>query len=150
MKLVKQLICVALLIPIIFTMVHKPIMYKVNGSSMEPSLHDKQIILSINPVQIDKMDIVAIKLEDGLIIVKRVIAIPHDTVYIHDGQVYVNERPVDDIKTDYAGLAAIPYTLGEGQYFVLGDNRSHSIDSRYPAVSLVSMDQILGKIIFVN
>ena len=117
---------------------------------MEPSIHGRQFLLSIDPVTIDRMDIVIIQLECGQIIVKRVIGLPYDTVYIHDGRVYVNDQLVDNIETDYAGLVAIPYTLGKGQYFVLGDNRSHSIDSRYPAVSLVSMDQILGKIIFVN
>ena len=108
----KRLICVLLLIPIAFTIVHKPRICRVIGSSMEPSLHDKQILLSVDPIKIDRTDIVIIQLECGQIIVKRVIGLPYDTVYIHDGRVYVNDQLVDNIETDYAGLVAIPYTLG--------------------------------------
>ena len=71
-------------------------------------------------------------------------------VHIHNGRVYVNDRIVDEIPTEYSGLADTPYTLGEGEYFVLGDNRSNSLDNRYPDVGIIKKDQICGKVIFVK
>ena len=96
------------------------------------------------------MDILTIKLESERFLLKRIIALPYDTVHIHNGRVYVNDQIVDEIPTEYSGLADTPYTLGEGEYFVLGDNRSNSLDSRYPDVGIIKKDQICEKIIFVN
>ena len=83
-------------------------------------------------------------------IIKRVLGISYDTVHIHDGRVYVNEEIAYKRQTDFAGLAFTPLTLGEGEYFVLGDNREKSFDSRYPEISIVNEEQILRKVVFVD
>lgn len=130
--------------------VHTPGICIVDGTSMTPTLKDKQVLLCAKPTQIERGDIVIIKLDDGTKIIKRVIGIPNDWVHIHDGRVYVNETIFDDRQTDYAGLVVIPFPLVEGRYFVLGDNRGDSLDSRYPYVSIINEDQIIRKVFFVE
>ena len=79
--------------------------------------------------------------------IKRVIGIPGDTVQIRDGRVYVNGEIADDLQTDYAGILELPFTLFDGQYIVLGDNRDISRDSRSPLVGIIYEEQILRKIV---
>ena len=84
--------------------------------------------------------------------VKRVIGVPGDTVQIKNGTVYVNGKAFDE-ETDVAsiedaGLAAEEITLGADEYFVLGDNRDNSNDSRYKEVGPVKRSKITGRIIF--
>ena len=81
--------------------------------------------------------------------VKRVIGVPGDTVQIKNGTVYVNgeeykETPERD-KMDEAGLAKEEITVGEDEYFVLGDNRNNSEDSRYANIGNIKKDYIIGK-----
>ena len=130
--------------------VHAPGICIVQGTSMSPTLKNKQVLFCAKPTQIERGDIVIIKLDDGTKIIKRVIGIPNDWVHIHDGRVYVNETIFDDRQTDYAGLVVIPFPLGEGRYFVLGDNRGDSLDSRYPYVSIIDEEQIIRKVFFVE
>ena len=130
--------------------VHSPGICIVQGTSMTPTLKDKQVLFCAKPTQIERGDIVIIKLDDGTKIIKRVIGIPNDWVHIHDGRVYVNEVVFDNRQTDYAGLVVIPFPLGEGRYFVLGDNRRDSLDSRYPYVSIIDEEQIIRKVFFVE
>lgn len=84
-------------------------------------------------------------------IIKRVIGTPGDTVQIIDGIVYVNgsvfsesfqPEPIED-----AGIASEPVTLGPDEYFVLGDNRNASIDSRFNEVGVIPASAICGKVL---
>lgn len=111
-------------------------------------MHDGQYLLTIRPLSIDRMDIVIIKTssEDGTIM-KRVIGLPGDTVHIHDGRVYVNGEPVDNIPTELAGTAYFPLRLGEDEYYVLGDNRAVSKDSRNRFVGPIKEEQIYRKVV---
>lgn len=82
--------------------------------------------------------------------IKRVVAVPGDTVQIVDGQLYVNDALV---KADYdkiadPGIAAERLTLAEDEFFVLGDNRNNSEDSRSDTVGPILKDEIIGKVWF--
>ena len=81
--------------------------------------------------------------------VKRVIAVPGDTVLIQNGTVYVNGEAFDEeISVDSiqdAGLAEEEITLGTDEYFVLGDNRNNSEDSRYANIGNIKKEYIIGK-----
>lgn len=84
---------------------------------------------------------------------KRVIAVPGDTVQIKEGKVYVNDKPFNEkIENPYVEsglLAEEPIVVGEDEYFVLGDNRNNSEDSRYANIGNVKKEHILGKAWFI-
>ena len=152
MRITKRdfIIAIFLVMLLIFTFIARPSICIIEGDSMEPTFYDEQVLLTVRPSQIRRNEIVIIKREDGPTIIKRVIGIPYDTVHIHDGRVYVNEEMADERQTDFAGLAFTPLTLGEGEYFVLGDNREKSLDSRYKEISIVDEEQILRKVVLVD
>lgn len=85
--------------------------------------------------------------------VKRVIGVPGDTVQIKDGRIYVNgtefTEKVDVAAIEDAGLAADAVTLDDDEYFVLGDNRNNSEDSRYANIGNIKREYIIGKAWFV-
>jgi len=132
----------------------------VVGQSMAPTLENKQEILInrfIYLVTDPKPNDIVVFLPNGNekshYYVKRVIAVPGDTIQIIDGEIYVNDElfeeegefpPVLD-----AELAAEPVTLGQDEYFVLGDNRNNSEDSRYANIGNVKKDYMIGKAWFI-
>lgn len=81
--------------------------------------------------------------------VKRVIAVPGDTVQIINGKLYVNgeefQEEIDAGDIEEAGLASEEITLGDDEYFVLGDNRNNSEDSRYANIGNIKKEYIIGK-----
>ena len=130
----------------------------VRGDSMEPTLHDGDCTF----VQLawygepQRGDIVAIRSagEEGKHLVKRIIALGGDTVQIDfgSGTVYVNghrlEEPYAAGPTLLRGDVSFPVTVPEGHYFVLGDNRNHSQDSRSSELGMVPAEDIEGKVVF--
>lgn len=130
----------------------------VRGSSMEPTLHDGDGIF-LRTAGYDSPqygDIVAIRAKDreGKHLVKRIIAQGGDTVQIdfEAGMVFVNgqllEEPYISEATHLAGDIPFPVTVPPGCYFVLGDNRNHSQDSRSAALGFVPLEDIEGKAVF--
>lgn len=125
------------------------------GVSMEPSLYNGQKIL-INrlayTLTTPKTGDVVVFLPNGNpnshYYVKRVVAVPGDRVSIQGGRLYVNGEQVDEPKRDKmadAGIAANEIVLGNGEYFVLGDNRNNSEDSRSANIGPVKSKDIIGK-----
>jgi len=128
----------------------------VNGESMEPTLHDKEIVLCLSwGYTPDYGDIVVTEMDvGGGHMVKRIIALEGDTVNIDftSGLVTVNGKvlsePYITEPMSLAGDVQFPLTVLPGRVFVLGDNRNHSVDSRRSVVGLVPECTILGKVVF--
>ena len=89
------------------------------------------------------------RLEKNTYYIKRIIGLPGETVQIVNGYVYINGVQLDEHYgneiMEEAGLAAEPITLGADEYFVLGDNRNNSQDSRAANVGVIHRDEILGR-----
>lgn len=101
----------------------------------------------------ERFDIMIFKYPDdeSQLFIKRVIGLPGETVNIVDGKVYINgsEEPLDDSFTPEMPVGSFgPYTVPEDSYFVLGDNRNWSKDSRFWNNTFVRFDQIVGKAVF--
>lgn len=130
---------------------------KVDGNSMNSTLSNNDYLL-IEKISYylhdpERFDIVVFPFSDDVNYIKRVIGLPGEKVQIIDGKVYINDEQLyDDIYGKDpiidAGLAASPIYLGEDEFFVLGDNRNSSFDSRKEAVGLIKRDRISGKAIF--
>lgn len=125
---------------------------QIYGSSMTPTLEEGQIVVSVKGSEFERGDLVAFYIGNKLL-VKRVIAAPMDTVVIaEDGTVYVNnEELVEPYVSDKAlGECDLefPYQIPDSRYFLMGDHRSVSVDSRSSSVGCVAEEQIVGKITF--
>ena len=132
----------------------------VVGQSMAPTLENKQEILVnrfIYSISDPKPNDIVVFLPNGNekahYYVKRVIGVPGDTVQIKDGAVYVNgelfEEKVETAAILDAELASEKIVLEEDEYFVLGDNRNNSEDSRYANIGNVKKQHIIGKAWFI-
>ena len=132
----------------------------VEGESMEPTLTDGDSViiqrLSYYFADPKRYDVVVfpVSYDDGTAkktyYIKRVIGLPGETVQIIDGSVYINNEKLDDdvygaAAINEAGIAENPLVLSENQYFVMGDNRNMSTDSRNSYVGLVNKNDIIGE-----
>ena len=89
--------------------------------------------------------------DESQLFIKRIIGLPGETVEIRDGKIYLNgsDEPLEDVQTKETMVESFgPYTVPENSYFVMGDNRNDSKDSRYWTNTFVTKDEILGKAIF--
>ncbi|MCD7856729.1 MAG: signal peptidase I [Clostridiales bacterium] len=124
---------------------------QVSGSSMEPTLEDGDIILLVKTDSFDTGDLVGFYYQNKLLL-KRVIAGPGDIVDIDDeGNVSVNGEVLDEPYLNSKALGetdiVYPYQVPENRYFVMGDNRLTSIDSRSSAIGCIEEEQIVGRVI---
>lgn len=122
------------------------------GSSMTPTLSNGEIVFSVKTGKPERGDIVAFYYNNK-ILVKRVIGLPGDWVDIReDGIVFINEQMLIEpyiAEHDFGNAdIELPYQVPDGKYFVMGDHRATSADSRHTAVGVIGTDQIVGKIIF--
>lgn len=128
----------------------------VEGSSMEHTLHDGDYLLidklSYNIGEPKRFDIVIFPYNEEIYFIKRIIGMPGETIQIKDGKIYINGKELEESygaeKMVDGGLASEKITIGPGEYFVLGDNRNHSTDSRLDSVGTVTEDEIVGKASF--
>ncbi len=125
---------------------------QIYGNSMTPSLMDGEIIFSIKTSDFEPGDIAAFYYNNK-ILVKRIICGPGDWINIEeDGTVYVNDVMLDEPYVFEKSLGdcniEMPFQVPDGRFFVMGDHRSTSVDSRNTAVGCVSQEQIVGKIMF--
>lgn len=125
---------------------------QIYGSSMAPTLQDGDIVFSVKNAQMERGDVVAFYYNNKILI-KRVIAQPGEWVNMdEDGTVYVNDQRIDEPYLTEKAFGQtnieLPYQVPDGQYFVMGDHRESSVDSRNTAVGCITQDQIVGKILF--
>lgn len=125
---------------------------QIEGTSMEPTLTNGDIVLLTKTTSFERGEICAFAWNNKLLI-KRVIGVPGDWIEIDvDGTVYRNGEKLDE---PYAQQIAFgecdlefPYQVPQEQYFVLGDMRENSIDSRSTLIGCVGLEQIVGKVFF--
>lgn len=125
---------------------------QVTGTSMSPTLQEGQVLMASKGHDFKTGDVIAFYYNNK-ILVKRVIAMPGDWVNIsEDGTVYVNDIAIDEPYLNEKALGdcniELPYQVPESKIFVMGDNRSVSLDSRNTAIGCVSEEQVVGRITF--
>lgn len=158
---VKEILNVLIYLAIVFVLTYLVVEYVgqrtvVSGSSMESTLSDGDNLivdkLSYRFKEPERFDIIVFKFqhEENTYYIKRIIGLPGETVEIDDnGVIYIDGEELEEsygneVMLD-SGLAEDGFLLGEDEYFVLGDNRNGSSDSRDPSVAAVTKDSILGR-----
>lgn len=131
---------------------------EVNGASMEPTLSDEDNLI-VDKITYrfrdpERFDIIVFpyKFKEKTYFIKRIIGLPGETVQIdEEGKIYIDGEVLYEtygrevIASDKIGVAKDPITLGDNEYFVLGDNRNNSTDSRQADVGNIKRDDIIGR-----
>ena len=153
-KILKSTICTLVVVTAISVIVASFVFpaLQVCGSSMEPTFKNDDILLSIKQEKFKRGDIVAFYYNNKVLI-KRVIASSGDHVEIdRHGNVFVNSNLIEEPYITKKSLGecnqSFPYQVPDNSYFVLGDARENSNDSRNTVIGAVSGENIIGKVIF--
>lgn len=125
---------------------------QIYGNSMTPTLSEGDIVISLKGADFKQGDVIAFYYNNK-ILVKRVICGPGSWINIdEDGTVYVDNKPINEPYISEKALGdcdiEFPYQVPESRYFVMGDHRATSVDSRNSAVGCIAEEHILGKIVF--
>ena len=123
---------------------------QVSGDSMNPTLQDKDVIVLVKSGSLKTGDLCGFYWQNKLLL-KRVIGLPGDIISLDEnGVVTVNGTVLDEPYVDELALGEcdikVPYQVPENRYFVLGDHRATSIDSRSSVIGCVEKNQIVGKV----
>lgn len=152
-------IVVAIVVSLLILQFIKPTI--VREHSMEDTLHENDyILLSRQAYRLfgdpASGDIIVFESElkthtgDNKLLVKRIIAVPGDTIEIRDGRVWVNEEEIEEtyVKDGYTTSEMEPVLIPEGMLFAMGDNRQNSMDSRDERIGLIGLSSVIGKAFF--
>ncbi|MBQ6719190.1 MAG: signal peptidase I [Oscillospiraceae bacterium] len=147
---VNALIVVAAVAALIATLV-LPVL-QIAGTSMEPNLNDGDIVVMMKTDRLHTGDLCAFYYSNKILI-KRIIGAPGDLLWINDdGTVYLNGSELTEPYITEKSLGEcdieFPYQVPENYYFLMGDHRKTSIDSRSSVIGCIAEDQIIGKILF--
>ena len=129
----------------------------IEGNSMNPLLKNQDQVLvdkiTYRFKEPQRYDVIVFpyRYERDVFFVKRIIGLPGEKVQINaQGEILINDERLDDPYTveaiDHAGVASTPRILKENEYFVLGDNRNHSHDSRDTDIGVIRRDEIIGTV----
>ena len=134
---------------VLITTLFLPIL-QISGDSMSPTLEHDEIVILLKTKEFKKGDLIGFYYQ-GKILLKRVIALPGDEVAIDaEGNVYVNGELLEEPYVSEKGLGdcdlEFPYKVPGTGYFVMGDQRSNSVDSRNSVIGAISQDDIIGKV----
>ena len=149
---------IILIVTILFIVIYVVSLHQIVGTSMTPTLNNGDITIldkiSYKFNNIKRNDIVSIYNEDSKYIVKRIVGLPGESIEYKNNKLYINGEEIkelylknqitEDFKLNEIGYEKIP----EDMYFVLGDNRKDSLDSRDYNVGLINKKDILGKVRF--
>lgn len=149
-KTVGILLVVAAVVVLVLTFLFPVV--QVYGDSMQTTLYEGDVIIALKTSNINRGDVIAFWYKNK-ILVKRVVAMPGEQLDIdREGNVYIDgellEEPYVQQKAFGECNITLPYQVPEGRFFVVGDNRGVSVDSRSSLVGCVAMEQIIGKMVF--
>jgi signal peptidase I len=125
---------------------------QIEGTSMEPTLSNGDIVLLMKTTRFERGELCAFTWNNKLL-VKRVIALPGDWIEIDtEGNVYLNGDKLDEPYVEHKALGEcdleFPFQVPQEQYFVVGDMRDSSIDSRNSVIGCIQKEQVVGKVFF--
>ena len=125
---------------------------QIEGTSMEPTLSNGDIVLLMKTTRFERGDLCGFTWNNKLLI-KRVIGLPGDWIEIDtDGTIYLNGDKLEEPYVEHKALGEcdleFPFQVPQEQYFVIGDMRESSIDSRNTVIGCIPKDQIVGKVFF--
>ena len=138
-------------VAVLITTLFLPIL-QISGDSMAPTLEHDEIVILLKTKEFERGDLISFYFQ-GKILLKRVIGLPEDEIAIDaEGNVYVNGEILDEPYVTEKGLGdcdlEFPFKVPGTSYFVLGDQRSNSVDSRNSVIGAISRDDIIGKVFF--
>lgn len=152
-KVIKNTLHVMIIVAAIAVLIATLLMpvLQISGTSMEPTLNNKDIVVLVKTGKMDRGDLCGFSYSNKILI-KRVIGVPGDVVDIaHDGTVYINGEELKEPYVTEMGRGEcdieLPYLVPEEKYFLMGDHRKTSIDSRSTVIGGVSNEQIIGKLL---
>ncbi len=136
-------------VAVLITTLFLPIL-QISGDSMSPTLEHDEVVVLLKTKKFERGDLIGFYYQ-GKILLKRVIALPEDEVAIDvDGNVYINGELLEEPYVTDKGLGdcdlEFPYKVPGTGYFVLGDQRSNSVDSRNSVVGAIEREDIIGKV----
>ncbi|MBQ8474137.1 MAG: signal peptidase I [Clostridia bacterium] len=142
------LVLVAAIAVLIATLV-LPVL-QISGTSMEPTLNNGEIVVLLKTNKLERGELCGFSYSNKILI-KRVVGLPGDYVTVdEEGFVYINGELLEEPYISDRGLGEcdieFPYQVPENEYFLMGDHRTTSIDSRSSVIGCVPYDQIVGKI----